>query len=77
MAVLKDNVEYLVNTLQLDGVSVACSDEANKKTQEECMPGAPFIVFRIDPSIEMNLINDQPHTGMFVGVLNRQAVFYN
>ena len=63
--VLEDNVTYLLNTLQLDGVEVKFSSEANEKTQEECRPGVPFIIFRKEPSVSMTLINDQPHSGIF------------
>ena len=57
-SVLVDNMDYIVSTLQLDGVNIAFSDEASEKTQEECRPGAPFITFRVDPSVDLNLIND-------------------
>ena len=60
---LQDNKSYLISTLQLEGIDIEYSDKASEKTQEECRPGAPFIVFRVDPSIDLNFINDQPHTG--------------
>ena len=60
---LEDNKDYLISTLQLEGIDVEYSDKASEKTQEECRPGAPFIVFRVDPSIELTFINDEPHTG--------------
>jgi leucyl-tRNA synthetase len=63
--VLLDNTIYLTNTLVLEGVDVKYSSEADEKTQEECRPGAPFIIFRKDPSVNLNLINNQPHTGLF------------
>ena len=44
--VLEDNINYLLGTLQLDGIDVKFSTEANEKTQEECRPSDPFIVFR-------------------------------
>ena len=62
-SVLEDNKDYLVSTLQLEGIDIEYSDKASEKTQEECRPGAPFIVFRVDPSIELTFINDEPHTG--------------
>ena len=62
-SVLMDNNEYLINTLQLEGIDVQYSENAIEKTQEECRPGAPFIAFRVDPSIDLTLVNDQPHTG--------------
>ena len=45
-AVLEDNLDYLATNLTLEGMEVKFSSEANEKTQEECRPGNPFIVFR-------------------------------
>ena len=67
--VLEDNLAYLLNNLQLDGMDVKFSNEANEKTQEECRPGGPFIVFRTEPSVPLTVINNQPHTGLFQTVL--------
>lgn len=45
--VLSDNMEYLLNNLQLEGMDLKFSEEAqNEKTQEECRPGAPYVTFR-------------------------------
>ena len=61
--VLTTNREYILSTLQLEGIDIEFSDKASEKTQEECKPGTPFIVFRVDPSIDLTFVNDQPHTG--------------
>ena len=61
--VLTTNREYVLSTLQLEGIDIEFSDKASEKTQEECKPGTPFIVFRVDPSINLTFVNDQPHTG--------------
>ena len=45
--VLVDNTEYLMNTLQLEGIDVQYSENACEKTQEECRPGAPFITLNV------------------------------
>ena len=46
--VLADNAEYLLNNLQLEGMDLKFSEEAdNEKTQEECRPGAPYVTFRL------------------------------
>ena len=37
--VLKDNLDYIVNTLGLEDVDIRFSDEASEKIQEECRPG--------------------------------------
>ncbi len=63
--VLEDNVTYLLSTLGLDGLEVQFSSEANEKTQEECRPGVPFINFRTEPSVTIQMINNQPHSGLF------------
>lgn len=67
--VLEGNLAYLLNNLQLDGMDVKFSNEANEKTQEECRPGGPFIVFRTEPSVPLTVVNNQPHTGLFQTVL--------
>ena len=67
--VLEDNLSYLLNSLLLDGMEVKFSNEANEKTQEECRPGGPFIIFRTEPSVPLTVINNQPHTGLFQTVL--------
>ena len=64
-SVLESNLDYLLNNLQLDGMDVKFSNEANEKTQEECRPGVPFIIFRTEPSVALTAINNQPHTGLF------------
>jgi len=63
--VLEDNISYLMNTLQMEGIDVKFSSEANEKIQEECRPGVPFIVFRSEPSVTINLVNNQPFSGVF------------
>ena len=46
-------------------MDVKFSSEASEKMQEECRPGAPYVTFRKDPSVSINLINNQPHSGVF------------
>ena len=69
--VLTTNREYILSTLQLEGIDIEFSDKASEKTQEECKPGTPFIVFRVDPSIDLTFVNDQPHTGKYLHKDNR------
>ncbi len=46
-AVLEENAAHLASTLGLEGFEVRFSSESgNEKTQEECRPGAPYVVFR-------------------------------
>lgn len=65
MGVLNKNILYLTNTLELEGVDVLYSVDADDKIKEECCPGAPFIVYRTEPSIEVNCVNPQPFSGHF------------
>ena len=37
--VLEDNLNYLVSTLEMEGVDVKFSSEASEKIQEDCRPG--------------------------------------
>ena len=37
--VLEDNLEYLLSTLQMEGVEIKFASDANEKIQEECRPG--------------------------------------
>ena len=37
--VLEDNLNYLLNTLEMEGVDVKFSSEASEKIQEDCRPG--------------------------------------
>ena len=69
--VLTTNREYILSTLQLEGIDIEFSEKASEKTQEECKPGTPFIVFRVDPSINLTFVNDQPHTGKSLHKYNR------
>jgi len=63
--VLEDNLNYLLNTLEMEGVDVKFSSEASEKIQEDCRPGVPFVIFRSEPSVTLNMINNQPFSGVF------------
>ncbi len=67
--VLMNNMDYILSSLQLEGVDVKFSTEAGEKTQEECRPGAPFVLYRHGlstlPNVKVNFINNQPHSGLF------------
>jgi len=62
--VLTDNLSYLLATLDLEGVDVALSTELGEKG-DDCRPGAPIITFRTEPSLAMQLTNNQPFSGLF------------
>lgn len=60
VAVLRENLSYLLMTLDLEGVDILCADQAEGKIQEDCRPGEPFIVYSIQPSVTIQFINQQP-----------------
>jgi len=64
MKVLSENMSYIVTSLGLEGVDLALSSDLGEKG-EDCRPGAPIIQFRTEPSVTLNLTNNQPHTGLF------------
>jgi len=64
MKVLSENLSYIVTSLGLEGVDLALSSELGEKG-EDCRPGAPIIQFRTEPSVALDLTNNQPFTGLF------------
>lgn len=64
MKVLSDNITYIVTNLGLEGLDLALSSELGEKG-EDCRPGAPIISFRTEPSVVLQMTNNQPHTGLF------------
>ena len=54
--VLEDNIKYLLNTLEMEGIDVKFSSEANEKTQEDCRPGKLFLPFIDKKVTRMNTI---------------------
>jgi len=64
MKVLSENLTYIVTTLGLEGVDLALSSDLGEKG-EDCRPGAPIIAFRTEPSVTLQLTNNQPFTGLF------------
>ncbi|KAF8792340.1 leucine--tRNA ligase, cytoplasmic-like [Argiope bruennichi] len=63
MAVLKENKEYLLSTLDLEELLFKYTDESDDKTLEDCCPGEPIIVYSTAPSVTLKLINQQPCSG--------------
>ena len=61
---LSSNISYILTSLGLEGVDLALSSELGEKG-DECRPGAPIITFRTEPSVILQLTNNQPHTGLF------------
>lgn len=65
LAVLQQNYDYLVSTLDLCGIDLRYADEADLRIQEECCPQEPFISFRTEPSVPLTCINNQPMVSCF------------
>ncbi|XP_042907451.1 leucine--tRNA ligase, cytoplasmic-like [Parasteatoda tepidariorum] len=65
MEILKENLDYLINTLDLEYIICKYTDEAKDSSIEDCCPGDPIIVYSYDPLPEVLLINQQCHNGYF------------
>uniref|UniRef100_G1RFN6 Leucine--tRNA ligase, cytoplasmic n=1 Tax=Nomascus leucogenys TaxID=61853 RepID=G1RFN6_NOMLE len=64
-AVLMENIVYLTNSLELEHIEVKFASEAEDKIREDCCPGKPLNVFRIEPGVSISLVNPQPSNGHF------------
>nr|XP_014996614.2 leucine--tRNA ligase, cytoplasmic isoform X3 [Macaca mulatta] len=64
-AVLMENIVYLTNSLELEHIEVKFASEAEDKIREDCCPGKPLTVFRIEPGVSVSLVNPQPSNGHF------------
>uniref|UniRef100_A0A2K5PS35 Leucine--tRNA ligase, cytoplasmic n=1 Tax=Cebus imitator TaxID=2715852 RepID=A0A2K5PS35_CEBIM len=64
-AVLMENIVYLTNSLELEHIEVKFASEAEDKVREDCCPGKPLNVFRIEPGVSVCLVNPQPSNGHF------------
>lgn len=65
MAILNANYDYLMSTLDLCGIDIKYSTEADAKIQEECCPQEPFIAYNSKPSVPLICINTQPTIACF------------
>ncbi|XP_048776266.2 leucine--tRNA ligase, cytoplasmic-like [Ostrea edulis] len=63
--VMKKFKKYMISTLDVEGLDIRYSDEADDKVKEDCCPGKPFTTFREEPSVAINLVNPQPMSGLF------------
>lgn len=74
---LESGLDYLVSSLDLEGVEIKYSEDATEKIQEQCAPGKPFSSFVAKPSVSVHMVNPQPHSGHFsltVDVLDGDSV---
>ncbi|XP_062608750.1 leucine--tRNA ligase, cytoplasmic-like [Saccostrea cucullata] len=65
MEVMNKFKKYMISTLDLEGLDIRYSDEADDKVKEDCCPGKPFTTFREEPSVTVQVINPQPMSGLF------------
>ncbi|XP_052738186.1 leucine--tRNA ligase, cytoplasmic [Bicyclus anynana] len=70
-AVVTDNLQYLLHTLDLDSIEVrhTDSDGAPEKSREECAPGSPHVTFASEPRARVTLLNPAPRSGLFAAAL--------
>ncbi|XP_037125115.1 leucine--tRNA ligase, cytoplasmic [Syngnathus acus] len=64
-AVLMENLVYLTNSLELEGIDILFASEADDKVKEDCCPGQPYCVFRSEPAVCVTLVNPQPCNSLF------------
>jgi leucyl-tRNA synthetase len=64
-AILKENLPYLISTLELQDIQVRPSTEGSEKLQEDCAPGKPFIIFEETRSALVTAVNPQVYSGLF------------
>ncbi|KAK3881851.1 hypothetical protein Pcinc_013740 [Petrolisthes cinctipes] len=69
-SILEENMDYLQSTLDLEGIELKWTEECeNERTQEEVVPGEPYLTFFNATCLQLELINPQPHTGLFQAIL--------
>ncbi|XP_053599926.1 leucine--tRNA ligase, cytoplasmic [Plodia interpunctella] len=71
-AVLLDNRQYLLSTLDLESLEVKHTDSEDtpEKTKEDCAPGQPHINFTAEVGVVVNFINPTPLNGLFTVPVN-------
>lgn len=67
MEVLQKNIEYLENTLELDGIALTSSShhDAPQRVKDECCPGSPYITYELKKGCPVTINNNQQHSGLF------------
>ncbi|KAG8128680.1 hypothetical protein E2320_015510 [Naja naja] len=54
-----------VAMIKLEHIELKFASEGDEKIKEDCCPGKPFCVFRVEPGVSICLINPQPANGHF------------
>lgn len=64
--ILRENIAYLRDTLELEALEVkwtdACDDD---RIKSDVIPGEPFMTFSTAPNFVMKMVNPCPHSGLF------------
>ena len=64
--ILKESLNYLKETLELEQLEVKWTDEANnERTKMEVIPGEPFLALSTATNLLLKLVNPMPHNGLF------------
>lgn len=63
--VLMTNIVYLTKSLEMEGVEIRPSSKGPIKVQEDCCPGKPMCEFIVQPSVVIQVLNQQPMSGCF------------
>jgi leucyl-tRNA synthetase len=76
--VLSRNIEYITNSLELEGITIKPAQESkDDKVKEECCPGKPLISFEVAPSVTIRILNHQPLSGHFswnISIMNGDSL---
>lgn len=65
-SILEENIDFLRGNLDLEGLQICWTEECeSERTQEEVVPGEPFLTFSTAPNVVLSLVNPQPHSGLF------------
>ncbi|XP_022705875.1 leucine--tRNA ligase, cytoplasmic-like isoform X2 [Varroa jacobsoni] len=67
--ILKENLAYLVSTLDVVSLNIDYNDTVEDKIKEECCPGVPFVVFQELRSFNLTCLNQQHQTAAFEAVI--------
>ncbi|KAI1286671.1 Leucine--tRNA ligase, cytoplasmic [Halotydeus destructor] len=66
VAVLTENLSYLTNTLELEGLEIKAAEESDQENiRDETCPLEPTIVFRREDSATVRIVNNQPFSSVF------------
>ena len=66
MKIINESLLYLKSTLELEGLEAKWTDESDTdRIKSEVIPGEPFLVLTSAPNVVVNIVNPNPHNGLF------------